>query len=128
MIASYDKKKEKIGLEHKLFYISINGEYVKSSYDINKRVIQAFGVSVFKTLYRFELDHYSYKLVDNGGFEATVKEILDYGSEKFLKCEAFGNTFYVCVEKDIEIGSIIRLTFNLNNVRVYDNKFDIRLY
>jgi len=125
---NYDKELQNITLNSKLFYACVNGEYVKSNIDINKKIIQALGVAVFKSNYRYELSHYSYSIVNDGGFKALVIDNLDYGNEKFVKCLVFGQEIYVSVMSPIKVGSEIHLTYSLEGVQIYENKFDIRLY
>ena len=124
----FDKEEETEGLKCKKFYIGINGHYVESSFDITRRIVQAFGTKLFKSNYRYEISHYDYKRVSEGGLKANVTEILDYGKEKFAKCLINKNVIYVAVKDDVKAGDLLHLTFDLNNIRVYENKFDIRLY
>ncbi len=124
----YDKEEETEGLKCKKFFIGINGHYVESSFDITRRIVQAFGTKLFKSNYRYEISHYDYKFLNDGGLKATVTEILDYGKEKFAKCLVNKNVIYVLANDNIKVGDLLHLTFNLNNIRVYENKFDIRLY
>jgi len=122
------KAEDQIGLESKLFYTSINGEYVPSTLNINKKIIQALGVAVFRSNYRYELNHYAYRLVERNGFMAKVLDNLDYGNEIFAKCEVFDQIIYVNVPKALEVGKIVRLSYDVSQIEIYENKFDIRLY
>ncbi len=124
----FDKEEELAGLKAKSFYIGINGHYVKSSFDITKRIVQAFGTDLFRSNYRYEISHYDYVRVNDGGLIAHVEEILDYGKEKFARCLVNKNEIYVSCKDDVKVGDTLHLTFNLNNIRVFENKFDIRLF
>jgi multiple sugar transport system ATP-binding protein len=126
--AKFENDKNAIGLKSKLFFSVINGKYVETSLDINKKIIQALGVSVFRSNYRYEISHYDYEIVDKNGFEVKVLDIVDYGTEKFAKCECFGEIIYVSTKKDLKVGQNIYLTYRLDNAMIFENKFDIRLY
>lgn len=126
--AKFENDKNAIGLKSKLFFAVINGKYVKTSLDINKKIIQALGVSVFRSNYRYEINHYDYDIVDKGGFEVKVLGMVDYGTEKFVKCECFGDVIYVSTNKNFKTNQTINLTYKLDNAKIFENKFDIRLY
>lgn len=86
------------------------------------------GVGIFRSNYRYRISHYSYKIVDKDGIKAKVVKNLDYGNEKFIQCDVFGQLIYVNVQKPVAIGNIIYLDYSLENSEIYENKFDIRLY
>jgi len=124
----FEPEKDALITASKVFYFAINGVYVKSTFDINKKIIQALGSAVFNSNYRFEigLDSLTY---DENGFAAKVERILDYGeNEKYLECDVFGQKFYIKAKSGIGVGSEIKVSFNLQNIKIYENKFDIRLY
>lgn len=122
------KKLDNLNFLSKLFYLNIDGVYVKSSPEINKKIIQALGIGVFRTNYRYELSHYSYEIVPSDGIEVSVEDVLDYGNEIFLKCKYYDQYIYVFSKKAYNIGQIIYLNYKLDNIQIYENKFDIRLY
>ena len=127
----YDKKIDAAYIKSKVFYISVNGSYVLSNPEINTKIVQALGIGVFSSNYRYEVPHDSYIIHEQetpGAFWGVVKEVLDYGSEKFLRCEVFGKDIYVQTSKDYEPGTKIYLEITLKNIRIFENKFDIRLY
>ena len=124
----YEKQIDDIMFDSKLFYLNIDGVYLKSTPEINKKIIQALGTDVFRTNYRYEIDHYSYKITDGDGLKVEVFDIIDYGKEKFLKCKYFDRFIYVFADKDYKVGEQINLAYDLGNIRIYENKFDIRLY
>ena len=127
----YDKKIDAAYIKSKVFYISVNGSYVLSNPEINTKIVQALGIGVFSSNYRYEVPHDSYIIHEQetpGAFWGVVKEVLDYGSEKFLRCEVFGKDIYVQTSKDCEPGTKIYLEITLKNIRIFENKFDIRLY
>ena len=106
----------------------INGVYVPSTYEINKKIIQALGSAVFNSNYRFEIGVESMKIVDKG-FKAIVTKELEYGKDdKFVVCNAFGKEFIIKVDEMPTVGSEVSVDFNLDNVRIFENRFDIRLF
>ena len=112
----------------KLFYLNIEGVYLMSTPEINKKIIQALRTGVFRTTYRYELSHYSYSIVASDGIEVEIADILDYGNEVFLKCKYYDSFIYVYTKEKYQIGQKINLIYNLDNIQIYENKFDIRLY
>jgi multiple sugar transport system ATP-binding protein len=130
LVAEYEKKKDELSFASKLFYSFVDGGYVQSPLEINKKVIQALGTSLFWSVFRYEFSHDSLHIVEDGGFKATVKKVLDYGEERYLKCETFGKTFYIAVDPKIDKkpGDKILVAYDLNDVEVYEDKFDIRLF
>lgn len=125
--AKHNKEAEKIVFKSKIFYLNVNGHYIRSNLDINGKIVQALGVDLFKSNYRFEVEHYSYKISDEG-FKVKVLEILDFGNELFAKCDYLGKEIYVSVNKNIKVNQDLFLTIDLEHIRLYENKFDIRLY
>jgi multiple sugar transport system ATP-binding protein len=128
--AYYDKTKDELAFASKIFYSSVNGCYVKSSVEINKKVIQALGIGLFRSIFRYEFSHDSFHIVDKDGFEAEVEKLIDYGYEKYLECSALGRLFYIAIDSKIDKkpGDKILVAYDLHDVEVYEDKFDIRLF
>lgn len=127
----FDKKVDSAYVRSKIFYMSINGSYTLSTPEINTKIVQALGIGVFSSNYRYEVPHDSYTIYEEetpGTFYGIVKETIDYGSEKFLRCEVFGKDIFVLTKKDYCSGTKLYFKVELKNIRVYENKFDIRLY
>lgn len=125
---SFAAKKDELISASKVFYFVINGVYVKSNYEISKKIIQALGSSVFNSNYRFEISIDSLHIAKEG-FKAKVAKIIDYGNgKKYIVAEAFGDKFTLRAEKGIKENDTIKVTFDLEDLRIYENKFDIRLY
>ncbi|MCM1195400.1 MAG: hypothetical protein NC332_05665 [Firmicutes bacterium] len=111
----------------KVFTAYINGQSFLTSLDINKKIIKGLGAQLFLSHYRFEVPHDAYTVVDKG-IELTVEEIIDYGKDKYAKCSLYGDTVYVKIDKDYEIGAKINVNLDVTASQIYENLFDIRLY
>lgn len=129
LVSKFDDQRDELITDSKVFFLSINGCYVKSAPHITKRIVQALGVAVFNSNYRFEIGVNSLSISDNG-FEAQVEDVLDYGNDDcYAVCRCFGN--YIVIKKGkakLKAGDIIKLMFDLSDIRIFENKFDIRLY
>ena len=108
-------------------YIILNGYYIKVTNDIESKIIQALGTKTFTSLFRLEVGHDAYTFQDYG-VEATVTKYLDYGKYKFVVCDVLGNIVYVRTDEKPAIGSTVHLGIDLAKCRLFESKFDIRLY
>ena len=108
-------------------YLMINGYYIKVNEDIESKIIQALSTRTFVTLFRLEVAHDAYTIQDHG-IEAVVKDYIDYGKYKFVVCDVLGNTIYIQSDKKYENGTVLHLGINLDKTRLFERKFDIRLY
>ncbi len=123
----FAKKVDNAVTASKVFYVEINGHYILASTEIILKIVQALGVGVFSSNYRYEVPHDAYIMLKDGGIEATVDEVLDYGKEKFAKATAVDKTIYVKLTNEAKKGDVLHLSLDLKNVKIYENKFDIRL-
>lgn len=114
--------------ESKVFYISINGHYVKVPTDITLKVVQALGVTLFTSSFRYEVPHDAYQIAEEGyGFKGMVDNVLNYGAERFAVINVVDQNIYVKVDQDVVPGDTIYLTVDIHKIRIFENKFDIRL-
>ncbi len=113
--------------QSKVFVAYINGQPFLTSLDINKKIIKGLGAQLFLSHYRFEVPHNAYT-VGNEGIELKVLDIIDYGNYKYAKCDLYGNVVYVEIDKDIELNSTIKVAIDVEQSKIYENLFDIRLY
>ena len=121
------EKQEKDHIDN--FYIDIAGMYVKSTDEISKKIVQALGVGLFRSNFRFYLSHYSYTFSKDNGIDTEITNILDYGKEKFAICMIYNKPVYVSIKNnEVKIGEKVKLEYNLNDIQIYEDKFDIRLY
>ena len=95
---------------------------------MNKKIINALGSAVFSSNYRFEISSESL-FVDTEGFDAVVIDSVDYGANNlYIKAKALGDQFIVKVDKKYQEGEKIKINFKLDDIQIYENKYDIRLY
>jgi len=111
----------------KVFAAYINGHHVVTSLDINKKIIKGLGAQLFLSHYRFEVPHDAYTVVENG-ITLKVEEVIDYGIDKYAKCLLHGETVYVKVDGEYAQGSQISVAIDVEQSRIYEDLFDIRLY
>ena len=77
----------------------IGGQKFKAPLDVAQKMFAALsGRKVFNTTFRYEFTPYNFKMA-RSGLPATVEKLLDYGAEKFIKCNVCGSDFYIRSEK-----------------------------
>lgn len=129
---------EKMELEHqseiddilfrsKVFVLYINGQPFVTTEDINKKIVKGLGEQLFVSHYRFEVPHDAYRIVDNG-IALTVDEMVDYGKEQYVKCHMYDEVIFVKADRTFRPNDTIQVAIDLENIRIFENKFDIRLY
>ena len=123
----YDLKNDTYNFALRQGYLMVNGYYFKVSDDIESKIIQALGTKTFTSLFRLEVQHDAYSFGEYG-LEAVVKGYLDYGKYHYVVCDVLGNTIYVQTEDKPALESTVHLTIDLKKVRLFESKFDIRLY
>ena len=123
----YDEKNEAYNFALRQGYIMLNGYYLKVTEDIESKIIQALGVRTFTSLFRLEVSHDAYRIQDYG-VEAKVEGYLNYGTHHFIVANALGNVIYIESDQKPEVGSTIHLGIDLKKCRIFESKFDIRLY
>lgn len=73
----------------------IGGQKFNAPLDVAQKMFAALsGRKVFNTSFRYEFTPYDFKIAQSG-LPATVEKFLDYGAEKFIKCNVCGSDFYV---------------------------------
>ena len=73
----------------------IGGQKFAAPQDVALKMFAALsGRKVFNTAFRYEFSPYDLKIAQSG-LPATVEGVLDYGGEKFAKCNVSGSDFYV---------------------------------
>ncbi len=125
--AEYNAEIEEISFNSKVFALYINGQIFVTSQDINKKIVKGLGAQLFVSHYRFEAPHEAYT-IGNTGIELTVDSIIDYGKERYIKCTCYDEVIYVKADKNCKPGDKIRVTVDVEKLRIFENKFDIRLY
>ena len=88
-------------------------------------IISSGGLNVFKKELQFKFSPYEV-IVSNNGISATVKEVLDYGKEKFAVCETVGGDVIVKVDDDFDQQQV-KLSLDIDTIIVWEKARDIRL-
>ncbi len=129
--ATYDKKINEAHIDSKVFYLNILGAHLETTSEINLKIVQALGIGVFTSNYRIEVPHDAYELraiESSETFKATVVNVLDYGNSKYLVCRTMGQEIYILTDEEIAVGQEINVAVALKGIRIFEKKFDIRLY
>ncbi len=129
----YKKQKELIVSKSKTFFINIFGSCLKLDPMITRKIVQALGVSIFNVQYRYAIGLDSIKVVNGSNvngpiLKLKVDKFLDYGKEKFIVGVINDTKAYVKVNKIYKKGDSVKVTFDLSNLSIFENKLDIRLY
>ncbi len=107
------------------YYLLVNGIKLKAPAEIYEKMFSATtGRKVYNSTFRYEWTPYDFILSD-GGIKAEVEKILDYDSEKFLKCNADGETLYVKADKDLS--GTVYLMPDVSKVSVIETERQIRI-
>ena len=112
------KKTYKFGFE-------IAGAYFEASDTISQKIISALGIkNAFSTPLKIECRTADLKISDDG-ISAKPLETLDYGEEKFLKCEIGGTVVLVNVDREYE--NEIFLVPDFEQIGVIETKREIKI-
>ncbi len=116
--------------ESKCFYGIIDGLAMSSTNEINQKIVKSLGANLFSSTYRYEVAHDAYTILleEDKGIKAHVNSLLDYGKEKYLVCTSNGRTIYLKSDDQSLIGKDINLSIDITKTKIFENKFDIRLY
>ena len=123
----YNEKNDAYNFALRQGYIMLNGYYLKSTEEIESKIIQALGVKTFTSLFRLEVQHDAYVFQDHG-IEAKVEGYLDYGKYQFVVADVLGNKIYIKTSEKPAVGETVHLGIDLTKCRLFESKFDIRLY
>ncbi len=115
-----------IAFRSKVFALYINGQAFVTGQEINKKIVKGLGAQLFISHYRFEVPHDAYTLGE--GIALMVDSLVNYGRERFVKCHLHDEVIYVKADRDFAPGDEIRVSMDVDAMRIYENKFDIRLY
>ena len=127
----YAKEKDLVIGKSKTFFINIYGSCLKLDPAITRKIVQALGVSIFNVQYRFQIGLDSLKVVNKPttpALSVVVDELLDYGKEKFVRAVINDQKIVIRVNKAYKKGDVIKVCYDLNNISIFENKLDIRLY
>ncbi len=127
METEYNAEVDDILFESKVFVAYINGQSFITTLDINKKIVKGLGAQLFLSHYRYEIPHDAY-ITEENGIKAKVEEIIDYGMEQYAKCKVHDNTIYVRIDGQYNKGDELTVGIEIEKARIFENKFDIRLY
>ena len=99
--------------------------------DITGRIIQGLGNRVFTKNFRVEIPHNAFKEHDEG-LVFKVSANINYGDMKMYKCvgELYGEklVIYMEKEKELQLGTELKLKPDLEKCQIYEDELNIRLY
>lgn len=127
LVAEHNAQVDDILFDSKVFAAYVCGKTFVTGKEINKKIVKGLGAQLFLSHYRYELPHDAYTPSENG-IPLTVTEMLDYGADKFAACTVYGNAVYVAVDKNYAAGETLCVDLDISKAKIYENKFDIRLY
>jgi multiple sugar transport system ATP-binding protein len=114
-----------------IFFLKFEKKYFLIPDDITARIIQGLGNKVFTKVFRVEVPHNGYIEADDG-IEFKVVSDVNYGDVKLYKCtgELYGEkvVVYLNKEREIELGSTVKLVPSLEKTEIYEDELNIRLY
>ena len=107
------------------FYLEIEGKQFPVSDELVQKLFASLGVKkAFTTPLKIECDAYSLACTDDG-IPAKKEGVLDYGSEKFLKCSVGEKTVYILA--DGGQGEEISIAPDLDKIGIVETERDIRI-
>lgn len=107
------------------FGFTVSDVFFETSDDNSQKIFAALGIAdAFKTELRMECSAYDLAVSDHG-IAASVVEALDYGNERFLKCNVGTNTVYVKCDDNID-GNIYLLP-NLEKIGIVETEREIKI-
>lgn len=114
-----------------IFFFKFDTKYFLIPDGITNRIIQGLGNKVFTKVFRVEVPHDGYQESEDG-IPFKVVSFVNYGDVQLYKCttELYGEKLvvYINKEREIELGSTIKLTPVLEKSEIYENELNIRLY
>ena len=127
------KQKEEALLKAELiFFFKYDDAYQIIPDFITEKIIQGLGSKVFTKIFSIKVPHKSFKEDENGILPLKVVALINYGDTKLYKCvgELYGQkvVVYINKEREIEIGTNIKLTPILEESEIYESSLNIRLY
>ena len=125
--AESNEELDNIAFLSKVFALYINGKPFLATEEINKKIVKGLGAQLFLSHYRFEVPHDAY-ILDDSGIEVTVDRMIDYGKDRFAKCKLLDDTVYVKTDWEFKSGDKLHISIEIAKSRIFENKFDIRLY
>lgn len=115
-----------------IFFFKTNDLVTLCTDEISNKMVQSLGVKVFTKQYLLEIPHSAYVETDDEGLELDVKEVLDFGSKKYLHCQLDDGTgvkeLYVETEKTSLEQSKIKVTFDVSKIHITEKSMEIKIY
>ncbi|MDE6000939.1 MAG: hypothetical protein K2G96_01240, partial [Clostridia bacterium] len=107
------------------FGLDIAGTFFETDDVTSQKIFAALGIKkAFTTPLKIECGMYDFAITDNG-IPATVEQVLDYGTEKFIKCMVGESAVYV--KCDEELSGEIRLTPDFGRIGVVETQREIKI-
>ena len=105
-------------IDDKVFYTN---DYIQA------KLFNAAGRKVFETALEIDFNPYDVMIADDG-VEATVKEIVDFGAEKFAVCTVKDKEVNVLLRgEDVKPGANVKLAIDILKIGVVESERGIRI-
>ncbi len=126
------KEKDENGRRRYNFYIKIGESLIPSIDDVASKLFAGKGNKIFKEALSYIADARDIAVVKSeedvlGSLMGEVKEILDYGREKFAKIAVGDILLNVLLTEEAEVGDKVALALDQNALSVKDKELDIVL-
>ncbi|MDE7263384.1 MAG: sn-glycerol-3-phosphate ABC transporter ATP-binding protein UgpC [Anaeroplasmataceae bacterium] len=126
------KYQEAKNLANIIFFLKTNDLVTLCTDAISNKMIQSLGVKVFTKQYLVEIPHNAYQETKDAGLELQVKEILDYGTRKYLHCNLDDGTgikdIYMETERTSIDSQTIHVTFDVTKIHITEKSMEIKIY
>ena len=113
-----------------LFFFNYGGLYQILPKDITTKIIQGLGSKVFTKTFRIRVPHDGY-VVSDKGIAFNVVDLVDYGSNKFYRCEGnmYGEVVTIYIkDTGVKLEGEVKVLPVLEKTEIYETSLNIRLY
>ena len=116
------------------FFQFANSHYELSSDIISNKLIQGLGTRVFSKQFRIDVPHDGYIFSEKeNAFKAIVENNLNFGKVYFVRCrysddQGDDKFFFIRSEKEIPVGTELKLEFDVTRSQITETDMNIRLY
>ena len=126
------ERREAVNQAGLVFFFGIGDFKFPSTPTISGKLIQGLGTRVFTKNYLVEVPHDAYRIADRG-VPAAVVGVADYGEKKYAVCSYYDSngqekTAYVLTSELPEVGTNVKLAFDISRSRITETGMGIRLY
>jgi multiple sugar transport system ATP-binding protein len=111
------------------FYIQVQDSLVGCSDAVASKLFATKGTKIFKTPLAFEFEADALTLArqtpERTAFAGEVKEVLDYGKERYARLDVLGHSVVAPLHEEIAVGEQVQVIVDQGKMLVKDTKLDI---